>query len=191
MVPKRHVALLLLAVLLLGIPANLALFRYQEGDLADPHRSLVQNRSDRLLSLVEGHGRNVGSRFLLYTWLGDRHPDATVVLAPGHPLVSEALVGLGRAQLTYEQYEGRVDDATAESLRADAEINDWFNRYRFASESSLVDTGVPATFARGDFAVLIDDGSEPGPLWTYWTDQLVLLVDQEIAVRYELDGPQP
>jgi hypothetical protein len=172
---------------------NLATFRAQEGELADPHRAWVSNDSDRLLHLTREHGRNVGSRFTLYVWLGDQLPGSTVVVAPGHPLVEEGLVGLGRVDVVAGVHEGRIDTDVAAELADMAVERDWFSRGRFARNSSEVRFGVDPVFRSGDYAIVLqgvaDERSVPETgvrLVTYWTDDLVLLVDERVASDHDL-----
>ena len=179
-----------IASLLLGTASNVLLFRAQEGELADPHRALIRNPSDTPLTLVTTHGRNVGSRFTLYTWLGERMPGTTVVLVPGHPLVTEALLGLGRADVRYGDHEPELPPALATVLLEEALVTDWFHRYRFARESSLEEAGEPAVFARGDFAVVASE-ERPEELRVYWSDDIVFLVDDaSLAAARELAAPR-
>lgn len=190
MTARGAVIALILVLSLGGAAGNLVLLRAQEGELADPHRALVRNPSERPVELVINHGRNVGSRFLVYTWLGDQIPGSTVVLTPGHPLVTEALLGLGRASVRYGEHDGRLDPSVARALEDDATVMDWFNRYRFAPDSSLIETGVPAAFSRGDFAVVLAEATGTPTLRVYWFEDTVYLVDEDLLDTYGLTtGP--
>lgn len=185
----RALALVATVVLLVTAVGNVALFRAQEDELADPHRALVRNRSDRLLDLTLAHGYNVGSRFTVYVWLGDRVPGSTVVVTPGYPFADEALLGLGRVAIELGDHPGELDAMTAQELRDAAVVEHWFARSRFtARESSRDRTGVPAVFAEGRFAVVVPDERGTHRLLTYWDDDTVFLVEEGQATRRGLPG---
>lgn len=188
---RRQVVLAAIAVLTVTAVANLGLFRVQEDaqDLADPHRALVRNDSDRLLALTLAHGRNVGARFTVYVWLGDQLPGSTVVVPPGYPFTDEGLLGLGRAEIELGDHQGELDPASADELLERAVIVDWFARQqRTARESSLERTGVPAVFASADFAVVVPDTGGGRRLLTYWSEDTVFLVDAVQANELGLPG---
>jgi hypothetical protein len=188
----RVLAVAATVVLLLTAVGNVALFRAQEGDLADSHRALVRNPSDRLLDLTLGHGYNVGSRFTVYVWLGDRAPGSTVVVTPGYPFADEALLGLGQVTIEVSDHPGELDATSAAELRDAAVIEHWFARSRTtARESSRDRTGVPAVFAEGRFAVVVPDEAGAHRLLTYWDDDTVFLVEEGYAARRGLPGAGP
>jgi hypothetical protein len=185
----RILALVATLVLVVTAVANVALFRAQEGELADPHRALVRNPSDRLLNLTLGHGYNIGSRFTVYVWLGDQVPGSTVVVTPGYPFADEALLGLGQVTIELGDHPGELDATTASELRDAAVIEHWFARSRFtARESSRDRTGVPAVFAEGRFAVVVPDQGGTHRLLTYWDEDTVFLVEEGHAARRGLPG---
>jgi hypothetical protein len=188
---RRRVVTSVIVVLLVTSVLNLAVFRAQEGELADPHRAAMRNPSDRLLTLTEEHGRNVGSRFLLYVWLGDRLTSPTIVVAPGYPLSDERLLGLAGASIEVGAHEPQLDGQQVDELFAAATRSDWLARGRFVRDSSSARTGVPEVFRTGDFAVVLpDDGSERADLrlLTFWEGDRLVLIEEGEAVRRGLAG---